>query len=98
MTDQPSGPSAILEGRRLPFRKALETLVGVQRTTILRLLDEPRTAGRLAEALIMTPGAATHHFRSLESAGLIIRERSGQHVIIRRTSRGTRLLGLYEEA
>ena len=59
--------------------------------------DEPLAAGAVAEAIIATPGAATHHLRALEGAGLIVRERSGRNVIVHRTARGTNLLGLYNE-
>lgn len=89
------GVSSVLSGSVLPPPAALEALIGPQRATILRMLDQPRHAGHLAEALIATPGAATHHLKALESAGLIIRERSGRRVIVHRSARGRALLGLY---
>ena len=92
------GAAGILYGRRLPPRAALEALLGTRRTTILRLLDQPRSAGRLAKAMAATPGAATHHLHALEAAGLIIRERAGRKVVVHRTHRGSRLLSLYEES
>jgi DNA-binding transcriptional ArsR family regulator len=77
---------------------ALVRLLGARRALILRMLDQPRTAGAIAEALGAVPSAATHHVAALESAGLVARERRGQHVQVRRTARGTGLLALYERA
>jgi DNA-binding transcriptional ArsR family regulator len=77
---------------------ALERLLGARRALILRMLDEPRTAGAIAEALGAVPSAATHHVTALESAGLVARQRRGQHVQVHRTARGTGLLALYERA
>jgi DNA-binding transcriptional ArsR family regulator len=90
------GLSRVLDGELLPPAAALESLLGDQRTTILRHLDRPQSAGRLARAMFTTPGAVTHHMKALESAGLIVRERSGRRVFVHRTERGTALLGLYE--
>lgn len=92
------GWTGIVRERHPSPKHALEALVGAQRATILRELSEPRTAGRLATALGATPGAATHHLRALESAGLIVRERAGRMVVVHRTGRGSRLLRLYREA
>jgi DNA-binding transcriptional ArsR family regulator len=92
------GAAGIVLGRRLPPRAALEALLGTQRTTILRHLDQPRSAGGLAKAMVATPGAATHHLRALEAAGLIVRERAGRTVRVHRTHRGSRLLSLYEDS
>lgn len=77
---------------------ALESLLGARRALILRMLDRPRTAGAIAEALGAVPSAATHHVAALEAAGLVARERRGQHVQVHRTARGTALLALYERA
>lgn len=76
---------------------ALEALIGAKRATILRFLDRPRHAGSVARAIGATPGSTTHHLRALEGAGLVIRERVGRQVIVRRTSRGSDLLDLYED-
>jgi DNA-binding transcriptional ArsR family regulator len=75
---------------------SLEALVGDQRARILRRLDRPATAGSLAELIVATPSAATHHLGALERAGLAARERHGRFVLVRRTARGTALLALYE--
>ena len=63
-----------------------------------RLLDRPATAGAVAAALQAVPSAATHHVSALEAAGLVFRERDGQHVRVHRTDRGTALLALYDGA
>lgn len=85
----------VQRGELLPPAEALESLLGVQRTHILRLLDRPRTAGQIAKSLATSPASATYHLRELESAGLVLRERAGQHVIVHRTARGSTLLGIY---
>ncbi len=74
----------------------LEALLGPQRALVLRELERPQSVGVLAKALIAVPSAATHHVGALEAAGLVIRERDGRRVIVHRTARGTRLVGLYE--
>jgi DNA-binding transcriptional ArsR family regulator len=81
---------------RAPAPASLEGLLGPVRSAILRLLDAPTPAGRLAESLRLGPSGVTHHLRALEPAGLIARDRDGRHVLVRRTMRGTRLLALYE--
>ena len=90
------GATKVLSGEVLPPAAALESLLGTKRTSILRLLEKPRHAGAAAKAIAATPGAASHHLRALEEAGLVIRERDGQHVIVHRTARGTALLELYD--
>jgi DNA-binding transcriptional ArsR family regulator len=77
---------------------SLEVLLGRQRALILRSLDRPMSPGRLAEALIAVPSAASHHLAILERAGLVERERQGRNVLVRRTERGTGIIGLYERS
>ncbi len=91
------GATKVLNGEVLPSPAALDALLGAQRAKILRLLDRPRHAGAIAQAIVATPGAATHHLRALEVAGLIIRERDGRHVVVHRSVRGSALLGLYAD-
>jgi DNA-binding transcriptional ArsR family regulator len=74
----------------------LDALLGGQRALILRLLDRPARAGAIAGALHVVPSVATHHVTALEKAGLVVRERHGQYVVVRRSRRGTMLLALYE--
>jgi DNA-binding transcriptional ArsR family regulator len=76
-------------------RAPLEALIGTQRATLLRALDRPRSVGELAQRMHTVPGGATHHLRRLEAAGLVIRERRGQRVIVELTGRGRGLLALY---
>jgi hypothetical protein len=79
-----------------PPRASLEALLGTQRAALLRGLDLPQTAGRLAPLLACAPSVITHHLRALEAAGLVQRHRDGRRVLVHRTARGTALLGLYE--
>ena len=90
------GLTRVLEGELLSPAAALESLLGAQRTTILRVLDRPMPAGQLAQAIFATAGAATHHLKAMECAGLVVRERTGRNVVVHRTARGTALLGLYD--
>ena len=75
----------------------LEALLGDQRARLLRALESPQPIGALAQTLIAVPSAATHHVDALELAGLVRREPEGRYVIVHRTARGTRLVGLYDE-
>jgi DNA-binding transcriptional ArsR family regulator len=79
-----------------PPPASLEALLGVQRARLMRRLDRSHAAGELAAALGLPPSGLTFHLRSLEAAGLIVRERRGRHVIVQRSERGTVLLALYE--
>ncbi|MFH9191321.1 ArsR/SmtB family transcription factor [Streptomyces globisporus] len=54
----------------------------------------PRTMGSLADASDYTPAAVTYHCGRLKAAGLITRERRGQHVVARRTASGQALVTL----
>ena len=73
----------------------LEVLLGMPRAALLRALDRPATAGELAARLRLVPSGITHHMQVLEPAGLVVRERRGQHVVVRRTARGARLVELF---
>jgi DNA-binding transcriptional ArsR family regulator len=79
-----------------PPPASLEALIGVPRAALLRRLDGPHMAGRLADLLALTPSGITFHLRALEAAGLISRERRGRNTIVSRTTRGTQLLALYD--
>jgi DNA-binding transcriptional ArsR family regulator len=77
---------------------ALEALLGVPRTRILRALERPSTNNRIAAELQTVPSAASRHLGALEAAGLVSRERSGRSVVVRRTARGDALLTIYDSA
>jgi DNA-binding transcriptional ArsR family regulator len=81
-------------GRQPP--PLLAALIGYQRAAILDRLDQPARAGKIAEALVIRPGATTYHLRNLEAAGLVTRTRCGPYVIVERTERGNALVALYE--
>jgi DNA-binding transcriptional ArsR family regulator len=87
-----------IEGDPIVVPARLEALVGLQRARLLRTLDRPRTVGELARTLIAVPSAATHQVSTLEAAGLVVRERDGQRVLVHRTARGSRLIELYERS
>jgi len=55
------------------------------------------TPGEIAKTVASTPSAASYHLERLQRAGLIVRERSGQYVLVHRTPRGAELLRLFGE-
>jgi hypothetical protein len=71
---------------------ALALLIGPLRAQALRQLSHPMTAGALASALNCAATTAAYHYKQLESAQLIVRERRGQSVWISRTPRGHELI------
>ncbi|MFD3843250.1 ArsR/SmtB family transcription factor [Streptomyces sp. NPDC058642] len=75
-------------------RDPLKLVVGSLRAGILRELTQPCTMGSLASALNCTPATVTYHCGQLEAAGLLSRERRGQHVVARRTTSGATLVHL----
>jgi DNA-binding transcriptional ArsR family regulator len=77
-----------------PEKDRLTLVVGALRARILRELARPCTMGALASALNCTPGTVTYHCGQLEAAGLLTRERQGQHVVARRTASGLALVSL----
>jgi DNA-binding transcriptional ArsR family regulator len=81
-----------------PPAAALEGLLGIQRTQILRALRRPASIGTLADILHAVPSAATHHVNALQAAGLVERHRHGRNVLVDRTARGEALLELYDDA
>ncbi|MEA2235244.1 MAG: hypothetical protein QOD83_5060 [Solirubrobacteraceae bacterium] len=90
-------PSVLARGPQPP-PVALEGLLGIQRTQILRALARPTSIGTLADTLQAVPSAATHHVNALQTAGLVQRHRHGRTVLVDRTARGQALLQLYDDA
>jgi DNA-binding MarR family transcriptional regulator len=90
-----SGPRRPQEcGGDAPSR-ALHALVGSQRAKLLGALEQPRSVGELDDVLRSASGGATYHVRRLEAAGVVMRRRRGQRVIVELTGRGRSLLALY---
>lgn len=75
--------------------RALNALVGIQRARLLAALGHHRSIGELDEILHTAAGGATYHVRRLEAAGVVMRRRRGQRVIVELTGRGRSLLALY---
>jgi DNA-binding transcriptional ArsR family regulator len=80
-----------------PPAAALEGLLGIQRTQILRALRRPASIGTLANILHAVPSAATHHVNALQAAGLVQRHRHGRNILVNRTTRAEALLELYDD-
>jgi DNA-binding transcriptional ArsR family regulator len=92
----PGAHRLVTQDRPRRAGRALDALLGAPRADILRRLDRPATAGQLADELLFTPAAISHHLKALERAGLAMRERFGQRVLVHRSARGTALLHIYE--
>ena len=91
----PAGPrkSQVRSGYAPPG--ALTALVGIQRAKLLAALGHPRSIGELDDTLHTASGGATYHVRRLEAAGVVMRQRRGQQVVVELTGRGRSLLALY---
>lgn len=71
----------------------LEAVLGGMRARVMRHAHRGLTMGEVSALLQCAPGAATHHCKLLEAAGLVRRKRQGQQVRLLLTGRGERLLG-----
>ncbi|WP_370946755.1 ArsR/SmtB family transcription factor [Amycolatopsis sp. cg5] len=89
------GMGLLWESRKPPATgDPLTLIVGEMRALILRRVGRPATMGELAGVLDCSASTATYHCGQLEMAGLIVRERHGRHVRLRRTDRGDALIDL----
>jgi DNA-binding transcriptional ArsR family regulator len=70
-------------------------MIGDVRAAILNNLDRPITMSRLAKLIQHAPNAVTYHCDRLETAGLIVRQRSGREIHVHRTDRATALVSLF---
>jgi DNA-binding transcriptional ArsR family regulator len=71
----------------------LRRLLGPTRAEILLLIGQPITTTQLAAVTGLALGTIGDHLRILADAGLAERQRSGAHVLYRRTPTGHLLLG-----
>lgn len=76
--------------------RSLEALIGRTRARLLAALDEPSSTTALARTLRITPGAVSQHLAVLHANGLVVRARSGRHVLYRRTALGAGLLAHHD--
>jgi hypothetical protein len=72
----------------------LSLVLGGVRAYLLREAGRPIVMGQLAAAVGRSPSAISYQCGQLEAAGLILRERHGQSVWVRRTARGDELVDL----
>lgn len=94
-------PGARSLARGNPVREqdidALELVVGEVRASMLRCLDRPMTVGELATALQRAPSTTTYHCDRLVDAGLLVRQRRGQSVLVARSGAGNELVSLMSQ-
>ena len=69
-------------------------VLGPMRARLLRAAGRPITMGQLATAVGCSPRMTSYHCDQLGAAGLIMRERQGQSVLVSRTTRGEELADL----
>lgn len=74
----------------------LSAVLGPVRSQLLEAIDQPTAMSTLADRLNCLPRTVTYHSAWLETAGLVIRERKGQIVLLSRTRRGSELLALLQ--
>jgi hypothetical protein len=72
----------------------LTLIVGDVRATILAGLDRPLTMSQVARRLQQAPNVISYHCDRLESAGLILRHRTGRQIWVHRTDRADALVSL----
>lgn len=72
----------------------LVLLLGTARAAILRGLLHPAPMSEVARLAGCSPATATYHCGQMEAAGLVTRQRIGNQVQVRRTTRGEALLDL----
>jgi DNA-binding transcriptional ArsR family regulator len=77
--------------------RALATILGPVRASILQALRQPLTVGDVAVAVHCAPTTATYHLHQLAKADLITREKSGSSVWVSRTTRGDELVHLLSD-
>ncbi|MGW3651204.1 ArsR family transcriptional regulator [Streptomyces sp. NPDC000878] len=75
------------DGRTAPSA-ALGALLGPARSTVLVLLDSPRSTTQLTALTGQTLGSVGRHLRVLLDAGLVERRRAGRSVLYSRTAAG----------
>jgi len=69
-------------------------VLGPMRARLLRAADRPISMSQLATAAGCSPRMTSYHCDQLGAAGLIVRERHGQAVLVSRTTRGQELADL----
>ncbi|MGI5132104.1 ArsR/SmtB family transcription factor [Pseudonocardia sp. CA-107938] len=74
----------------------LQTVLGATRAAVLRAAAG-QPLGVLARACGCSLATLTHHCDHLERAGLVVRERVGQRVLLHRTARGDGLIELLSD-
>jgi len=86
----------LTHAKRLAGETPLQTLLGLQRSLVLRYLHRPAGMAEIASLLRTTPANATFHCQQLEAANLVARRRVGRNVIVERTPLGAELLDLLD--
>lgn len=99
ITDPPWQPTVVYPARGVATAwepapaapRALSAALGETRAALLTALNAPTTGQTLARRLGLSPSAISQQIAILRDAGLVTTQRSGRHVLCRRTDLGDRL-------
>ncbi|GIK64895.1 MAG: transcriptional regulator [Chloroflexota bacterium] len=80
-----------------PAEESLRLLVGEGKARVLMSLTLPRSTQELARHLNLSAGAISQHLRLMQQAGFVESHRSGYYVFYRLSTRGERLLEVFNE-
>ena len=86
----------LTNAKRLAGETPLQTLLGLQRSLVLRYLHRPAGMAEIASLLRTTPANATFHCQQLEAGNLVARRRVGRNVLVERTALGAAVLDLLD--
>ena len=86
----------LTNAKGLSTESPLQTLLGLQRSLVLRYLHRASGMAEIASLLRTTPANATFHCQQLEAADLVARRRVGRNVLVERTPLGSALMELLD--
>lgn len=79
-----------------PVKESLMLLMGERKTDILTALTHPQSTQELARNLHLSASAISQHLQRLHEAGVVESYRSGYYVFYRLSTRGEKLLELFD--
>ena len=85
------------ESKPKPVDDSLSLLLGESKTAILVVLSQPQSTQELAHKLHLSTSAVSQHLQRLHEAGLVEAFRSSYYVFYRLSTRGEKLLELFND-